>query len=204
DGDGRGVGEEVAVPDVRVLRAPGEQVPGGALVGALENPLAPEGGVNLLDVVVDRIDAGQVEQDVGGLVPPAGGAVLAVGPGQAAVAADPDAPLGDAGVVAEGRVDDDLALGGQDRVHDDLVARRAHEGVVALGDRLGVVGAVQQRPGAAAVHGAQEADAPGGLLAHLGDLGPGRGLPGGGEDHGLVRVAVAGEQGDAADVQAQG
>ena len=58
------------------------------------------------------------------------------------------------------------------------------------GERQVVVGAVEQRPGRAAVHRAEEADAAGAGVA----------LAGGGEDDRLVRVVVAAEDGDAADV----
>src|SRR5262249_25549041 len=59
----------------------------------------------------------------------------------------------------EGRVDDDVAARRRPRVDQDLERRRAHERVVALGERLGVVGAVQQRPGRPAVHRPEEPDA---------------------------------------------
>src|SRR5262249_26144471 len=114
----------------------------------------------------------------------------------------------DAVDVADGGVDDHLAGDGRRLlgVDGDLVTDRrvGAKQVVAAGLWQRVVGAVQQRPGLAAVHRAQDADADLGGLADRRVLAAGTRVAGGGEDDRLVRVAVARVQRDVADVQAEG
>ena len=98
---------ERSVEDQRVADAAGHQVPDLALVGADEDALAADGGVDDLEVALDvgvggRVEDGAavgVEDDVGRL---AGEHQL---PGLAGVDAPPDAAVG----AAQGGVDDHLA-----------------------------------------------------------------------------------------------
>src|SRR5262249_35160260 len=101
------------------------------------------------------------------------------------------------------------------RVDDDLVGARRLPGRADLGEevvalellrRVGgrregevVVGAVEQRPGRPAVHRAEEADPPAGVAERGEVLAVGE--AGAGDDDRLVRVVVAGEDRDRADVE---
>ena len=167
---GEGDREHALSADQRVADAAGQGVEDVALVGAAVDEVARERRVDGLEVaggVGDRVDrpAERVQRHVGGL------AGLQQGPGLAGGDALVKAAVGP----AHGGVEDQLAVGARLGVDQDPERVGADEDVVAAGrgdrrDAAGevrpggvveVVGAVQQRPGRAAVGRQQEADAEG-------------------------------------------
>src|SRR5439155_26147904 len=172
-------------------------VPNRAAVRSLVDAVALESGVEDVQVagrVADDVDvtAIGIEDDVGGLP----GAHLL--PVVAAVDAAPDTAVG----AGQGGVDDNLAAGSRAGVDHDLERMRADEDVVAHGrvqrqdiaQAVHVGRAIEQSPGGATVHGAQEADS----------LGAGVALAGAGEDDGLARIMVAAKDIQPANVDAEG